>query len=155
MVVNANGAHVVVWDGITCAGVTIKYRVEITQVNDSVSTEVIMASTTETILPVLQRNTEYRVSVTAVASACSSNPAVTYFMSEFEGKSTSCKWDVIVILHNKLLLILASAGSTDLASVGIGVGIAVVVVSIAIITTIIVVVLLVTKLHSKSTGKLF
>lgn len=89
-----NGAHVVVWDGITCNGATIKYRVEITPVNDSAYTEVIMTSTTETTLPVLQPNTEYSVSVTAVASTCSSSPAVTRFTSEFEGKSwsTACEF---------------------------------------------------------------
>lgn len=98
MVINVNGAHVVVWDGITCNGATIKYRVEITRVNDSVSTEVIMTSTTETTLPVLQPNTEYSVSVKAVASTCSSIPAVTRFMSEFEGKSclTACKFNAVI-----------------------------------------------------------
>ena len=84
-----NGAYVAIWNGITCVGATINYRVEITQVNDSVFTEVIMISTTETTLSALQPNTEYSVSVRAVASTCSSTPAVTSFMSELEGKSSA------------------------------------------------------------------
>lgn len=87
VVINVNGAHVVVWDGIICIGSTIKYRVEITQVNGSVPTEVVMTSSTESTLPTIQPNIEYRVSVTAVVSTCSSNPAITHFMSEFEGTS--------------------------------------------------------------------
>ena len=63
--------------------------------------------------------------------------------------------DTIVLCNILFFLILASADSTQLASVGIGVGIAVVVVSIAIVTTVVVVVLLVVKLRSKPTGKSF
>ena len=87
-----NGAHTLVWDGITCIGATIQYRIEITQVNGSVPTEVLMTSTTESVLPTIQPNIEYRVSVTAIASTCSSNPAVTYFIPELEGtsKATAC-----------------------------------------------------------------
>jgi hypothetical protein len=90
VVINVNGAHVAVWSGITCTGATINYRVEIAQVNNSVITEVIMTSNTETTIPVLQSNAEYSVSVTALTSTCSSNPAITSFVSEFEGKSTTC-----------------------------------------------------------------
>ena len=85
VVITVNGAHVAVWNGITCTGTTINYKVVITQVNDSVSTQVILTSITEMTLPALQPNTEYSVSVTTVASTCSSASAVTTFMSEFEG----------------------------------------------------------------------
>ncbi len=153
VVINVNGAYVAVWSGNTCAGANINYRIEITQVNNSVITEVIMTSNTETTIPVLQSNAEYSVSVTALTSTCSSNPATTSFVSEFEGKSSTCMHDSIILCNILLFLIIASAGSTQLASVGIGVGIAVVVVSIAIVTTVIVVVLLVIKLRSKPAGK--
>ena len=87
VVINVNGAHVAVWSGITCIGATINYRVEITQVNASLFTEVIMTSATEVAIPVLQPNAEYRVSVTAVTSTCFSNPAITFFVSEFDAES--------------------------------------------------------------------
>lgn len=89
VVIYVNGVHVALWNGNGCTGATVNYRVEINQVNDSESTDVLLTSATETTLPVLQPNTEYSVSVTAFTSTCSSNPALTSFMSEFEGKSTA------------------------------------------------------------------
>ena len=99
VVITVNGAHVAVWNGITCTGTTINYKVVITQVNDSVSTQVILTSITEMTLPALQPNTEYSVSVTAVASTCSSASAVTTFMSEFEGSQQHANLLVVTIHH--------------------------------------------------------
>ena len=69
------------WNGPACVGSAITYRVEITRISDGDFERITtITGDTSIIVSNLQPNQEYTVSVSAVGSSCTSDPATKSFM---------------------------------------------------------------------------
>ena len=80
-----NGSQIV-WDGSTCVGSAITYRIDVTRNDDGESEgDITITSETTAIVSNLQPNQEYTVSVTAVGSSCASDSATKNFTSQAGG----------------------------------------------------------------------
>ena len=140
-------AERIVWGGTTCAGAAISYRVEITRLNDTQPIDVIMTDFNEAVLPVpnLVPNQDYTISVTAVGSTCSSDPAVTSF------KLIAGKYQLVTTTYKSdKLLSLATQSADQALAGGVGGGLAALAIISVMVIVVIIMIVLAIRFHSKA-----